>query len=166
MKKPFDETLPVEKRVKQLERVVSRLLRRQKKRASGIIAPYPISSCVSGDIKGDILKYMFPSEGLIKYCVLYFKSKLKEDVQINMALANADGGEVKTTVTKKQFISHEVDINTKKGDRLKVSILSEDDEPVENEVWISILWIPKVKDADVRSFLVDELEVEAGLIEE
>ena len=73
MKQPlFIKNTPIdEKRIDFIEQIVSRLTRRAKTTATAIVTPYPISNAVFGDdVRGAILRYMFPCEGVItKNCI-------------------------------------------------------------------------------------------------
>ena len=59
------------------DKIIERLGRRQRKVASAMITPVPISNAVVGEnITGDILYYMFPSDGKITKGIVFFGSFL------------------------------------------------------------------------------------------
>jgi len=156
-----------EKRILFLERVVARLVRRTGSKRSAVLTPYPISTCVSGDdVRGDILKYMFPCEGKIKSGTVFFEKKPKEEVLIGMSLIGPDGGEAKTMITSKRLNLVQVDVATSQGDRLKVSINTQSDEPFPNEVWISLLWVPLIQSSEIKNFIIEDLGDTVDLLEE
>jgi hypothetical protein len=160
MKKLFDERESAENRIAKMERVISRLARRSRKVASAIITPYPISSCVMGeDVKGDILKYMFPSKGVIKKGLIVLDRKPSTGVAVNISISNDAGGNSKNYVVTKKSSIFEPNIEIFSTDRLTISISPVDPEKDKmTEVWIVFTWVPDVSDAKIKQCLIDELD--------
>ena len=53
------------------------------------------------------------------------------------------------------------------GDCLDISIRPVDESDKLNEVWVSFLWVPTIKDADIKHFLIEGLDkLEESTIEE
>lgn len=160
MRDLFDKSKPAEDRLAKLEVVATRLARRAKKVASAIITPYSISSCTIGeDIKGDILRYMFCSKGVIKKCLISLGNKPTVGVSVTISISNdAGGGGKNYAITKKTSI-FEPNIDVYSGDRLSVSIIPVDQEKDKvTEVWIALTWIPDIKDVEVKQYLIDSLD--------
>ena len=68
----------MEERVKKLELIIQRLLRRSNKRVKAMVTPVPISSAAFGeDVNGPIMRYMFPCTGEIVKGVVYLSKKPK-----------------------------------------------------------------------------------------
>lgn len=149
-----------EKRIAFIERVVSRLARRSAKTAKAMITPYPISNSVIGEaVSGDILKYMFPCSGVIKKGAVVLGERPKEGAVVGITIANDMGENYKSYVINRKNILVEPSLNVSAWDRLTVSI-SAIGESVVNEIWVSLLWVPDVKEVDVKTCLIEELEAE------
>ena len=159
MNKLFNKDDSMEKRILKLETVVSRLTRRSKKTASAIITPYPISSCVVGeDVRGDILRYMFPSNGVIKKGLIVLDKRPGTGVVVNISISNDAGGSSKNYVVTKKTSIFEPNIDVYSTDRLSISIEPVDQEKDRiTEVWIAFTWVPGVKDTEVKQYLIDDL---------
>ena len=145
-------------RVEKLEQVTDRLMRRASKRTTALITPYPISNAVFGDkVEGVLLCYMFPCDGVISKGMFKVGAKPKKEIYIEAKLFNDVEVHSKGfTFNKKTFVADNLAIEVKSGDCLKVS-LSPTDEVV-TELWVSFLWIPTVKDVEVKSYLIEDLE--------
>lgn len=156
----FVKNTPInEKRISFIETILSRLMRRSVKKASAIITPYPISNCVIGeDVKGEILKYMFCSKGVIKKGLIYLDRRVRSGAEVSISLKSDIGGEsMSYIVTSKQMIV-KPDMDVYSSDRLTISIVPIDPEEKLKEVWLSFLWVPEVDDSEIKSFLINELE--------
>lgn len=162
--KVLDSNVPTDKRIENIERVVSRLARRSHKIASALIAPYPISNCVTGEnVKGDILRYLFPAKGRITKGLIFLDSRPKTGFNVEISLNNDAGGLSTSYIVSRRSMALEPNMEVFSSDRLIVSIEPITEEDIATEVWISLLWTPTIKDASVRSFLIDELEKEVDL---
>ena len=154
----------MEHRIKKLETIIARLSRRQRKVTSAIVSPYPISNCVSGeDIKDEILRYMFACDGEISKGGVSIDVKPKHNAMIVLTIKNASGGSSQSYTIDKKNTVIEPAIKVKQFDKLTVTFYPVEEDKIK-EVWISLLWIPVVKDAKIKNFLIDKLEKE-GLIE-
>jgi len=166
MKQPlFVKDIPIdEKRISFLEKIVSRLIRRQQKVASAIISPYPISNCVIGEeVKGEVLRYMFACGGEISKGGIALDVKPKHNAMVVLTIKNDSGGNSRSYTVDKKSLVFESNIKVKQFDKLTVTFYPVDEDKIK-EVWISLLWVPVVKDAKIKNFLIDELDKE-GLIE-
>jgi hypothetical protein len=151
----------MEERVAQLELITKRLMRRSHKVASSMITPYPISSAIFSDkVEGVILRYMFPCEGKISKGAIDLGKKPKDDVKVTIDISGELGGTSKSFTVSKRRMIIEPDIEVKTFDQLTISISYNFDKAENNltEVWTSLLWVPSIKDVDVKSFLIDEIE--------
>jgi len=151
----------MEAKIKQLELITQRLMRRSKRVARAMITPYPISNAVIGDeVKGNILRYMFPCKGKIVKAGIDLGKKPKQDITVTISLFGADSGEARAFVLTKKRVAVEPNLDVEALDKLSVSIEYEAEKPENNitEVWVTLLWIPHVADVAVRNFLIEELE--------
>jgi len=154
----------MEDRVKKLEKVTERLMRRARKHVTGLITPYPISSAMFGEkVEGPILRYMFPCDGVIIKAMMNLEAKPKKWVAVNIKIFNGQKLTVKGFTVDKKLIAIKPNIPVEAGDCFEVS-LNPSPEDVVKEVWISFLWSPAMKDIEAKSFLISELE--NGLSEE
>ena len=150
----------MEQRIKKLETIVARLSRRQRKVASAIISPYPISNClVGGEIKGEILRYMFACDGEISKGAVSLNVKPKSNAIVTFNLDTELGGSSRSFTVDRKNLVFEPSIKVSQFDKLTVSFYPGPEDKVE-EVWVSLLWTPTVKDAKIKNFLIDELEKE------
>lgn len=144
-------------RVERLELITKRLMRRATKTARAIITPFPISNAVFGEsIKGIVLRYMFPCDGVISKGMIRLGKKPKTSASFTVRVFNEVESKSAGFIIDKKTLAADLNIEVKAGDCLDVSLSSED-EPV-TEVWISFLWKPTTKDVEVKSFLIEELE--------
>jgi hypothetical protein len=170
----FIKNTPIdEKRISFIEKVVTRLTRRNRNQTSVLMTPYPISNCVTGDtVTGTILKYMFCANGKISKLMLYLGKKPKNGAELSILIESDLSSKKESFITMSK--GFEIDFNTeiKSGDRLTISIKTLGEKDPITEAWISFLWVPNVKEAKVKAFLIDELErtsvefLEEYLIEE
>ena len=148
----------MEDRLKKLEIVTQRLMRRASKRIVGLITPYPISNSVIGDkVEGPILRYMFPCSGTITKAMMRLETKPKKWVSINIKLFNEKGSIIKGFMVEKKLATISLDIEVDAGDCLETALVPSPEDLVK-EVWISFLWSPAMKDVEAKSYLISELE--------
>jgi hypothetical protein len=147
----------MEARVKQLEMITKRLMRRAGKSAHVLITPYPISSAVFGErVEGPILRYMFPCDGIVTKGFVRLGKKPKLPVTLGIKMFNEAGSASKGFSLDRKFLSIQPDLPVVAGDCLEISL--ESGEEIVTEAWISFLWKPTVKDVEAKSFLIEELE--------
>jgi hypothetical protein len=162
MKRPlFVKTSPINDRVSKLETVVSRLAIRSRKTASAMITPYPISNAVFGDdVRGVILRYMFPCNGSITKGSIRLGKKPKNGITIDIKVFNDAKSDSRgfTVSTKRLSIEPSPKFETLTGDCLEVSLTPVTEEDKVTEVWISFLWTPDVAQTDIRQILIEDLE--------
>ena len=148
-----------EERIKQLERITARLARRSRKTAKAIITPYPISSCVTGeDVRGPVLHYMFSCTGVIAKGLIDIGTKLSEGATVKFYVSNKVHSVTKEYVMSRRTFLIEPGIAVDSGDKLIMSISPNGEEDKIREVWVSLLWIPDIADADIKQFLIGELD--------
>ncbi len=146
-----------EKRLKHLEIVTQRLMRRASKRTVALITPYPISNAVFGEkVEGPILRYMFPCDGKVTKGFIRLGEKPKKGVDLEVRLFNDATATMKGFTLTRKSLSIEPNIPVTAGDCLEISLISSED--VVTEVWVSFLWKPEVKDVEVKSYLIEDLE--------
>ena len=158
----FVNNVPIdEKRIAFIEKVVARLSRRARKTATAMTSPYPISNAVFGDkVEGVMLRYMFPCEGEITKGAIDLGKKPKQGITVNVSIMGEEVGESKDFVLTKRRLSIDPMIKVKAFDRLTVTISYTSEKPENDltEFWASLLWVPTVKDAVAKSFLIEELD--------
>lgn len=162
MRQPvFEKGSPIdEKRISKIEDILLRLARRSRVSTKAVVTPYPVSYCATGDdVRDEIMKYMFCAEGNISKCLFVLDKRPKVGVMVTVNISNDVRGVSKSYVLNKKSFIVEPDIEIFSGDKLTVSVFPLEGEK-ENikEVWVSFLWIPYIKDADIKSFLIDELD--------
>lgn len=144
-------------RLDKLELITKRLMRRARKRATAIITPYPISNAAFGDnVKGSILRYMFPCDGVVTKGLIRFGAKPKKEVSVEVKIFNEQISFSKGFAIEKKLFSITPDFEVKTGDCLDI-ILNPNEENV-SEVWVAFLWKPTVADVEAKSFLIADLE--------
>ncbi len=147
----------IEEKINYLDKITKRLMRRSNKHSVAMITPYPISNAVFGDaVRGVILRYMFPCEGVISKGLIKLDRKPKEGVVIGIKIFNDSKSNASGFKLEKKSFSTELELSVSSGDCLEVSL----DPLTENitEVWLSFLWKPLVKDVEIKSFLIEDLE--------
>ncbi len=135
------------------ERLEARKARKILTKIKTLITPFPISNAVFGDdVRGAILRYMFPCSGNILKGVIRLGSKPKIVHEVTIDLSNH-----LRRYDIEERISNLI-INTKisSGDCLTVSINSEE---VIKEVWISFLWVPDKSEVVKENYYDNEEEV-------
>ena len=148
----------VEQRIILAETIINRLSRRSRKVIVGIVPPQPIFSCVAGeDVKGDILKAML-FRGKISKGIIVFNEKPKKTICIDISVLSNSIGETKTYYLDSMRNIVDLDIPTIDGSMITVSINSTSEEYKITEVWLSMLWISHVSNAEIERRLIEELE--------
>ena len=122
-----------------------------------MIAPYPISTAIIGNIDGKVLRYMFVDDGCITKAIIWMNEKPKVPVAVDILIENKYGGVTKSYLVHKQSFEVTLDLSIFSGDRLTVSVKSDHENDVD-ELWIAFKWVVDVKDAEVKKVLIDELE--------
>ena len=161
MKQPiFIKNTPIdEKRIDFIERIVTRLARRAKVSAKVMITPYPISNAIRGkDVQGPVLCYMFPCAGKITRGLIDIRKRLEEGASVEIDVRNMSHGVSKSYIMDRDKFICEPQIEVDSGDQLVITVLPNNKEDKIEEIWISFLWVPSVKDVEMKSFLLDELE--------
>lgn len=145
-------------RIEKLEKISARLARRSVKVSTGLITPYPISVAKTGDnIQGDLLHYMFPCAGTIVKGAIRFDNKPKGSVVVGIKLFNNNTTYTDEFNVENKLTVVEPNLKILSFDCLDISIHADPEYPV-TRVWISLLWIPHVKEVTAMSFLIDELD--------
>ena len=153
-----------DQRIKQLETVTKRLMRRATKKSVALVTPYPISNAVFGEnVKGPVLRYMFPCDGVVTKGVVRLGSKPKTSVMLGIKMFNEIGSASRGFVLDKKFLSIQPNLPVVAGDCLEISLDPGID--IVTEIWISFLWKPGVKDVEAKSYLIEELENDLQKIE-
>jgi len=154
----FDKSKAIGDRLSQLELVVTRVARRSNTKKAAMITPYPISNATFGeDVRGPILRYMFPCDGMIQKGVLRLGKKPKEPISIGLNIANEESSHSVGYVVEKRQVVVNPNMNIVSGDCLTIHLLPNEEEKI-TEVWVAFLWVPSISDVTTKGFLVEELE--------
>ncbi len=124
---------------------------------TGVITPFPISGYVSKTVNKVALRYMFAANGKVTIGAAYFEEMPASGVDIFLNIHRGDDVNSTSIFTKEKFIVIEPDIEVKAGDRLVISIAPKGAEKVSG-IWTSFLWVPTTKDAEIKQFVISELE--------
>lgn len=144
-------------RLDKIEMLLGRVVRKTKaQKMKALITPFPISNAVFGDdVRGSVLRYMFPCDGMILKGIVKLGTKPKFPVTIVISITGIG--------TKSQVIELVDRVSNFKdsfpvsaGDCLDFVIDSKESKI--NEVWAAFLWVPSVSDIEIKSFLIDELD--------
>ena len=157
-KSEFDKAL--EPKLYKMEKMIRRLGRRAVKQTSALITPVPISNCVMGEeVKGDVLKYLFPCPGVINKGGIFLSAKPKEGATIILTIENDLGGSSKSYQITRRNMLFEPKIEVDTWDRLTASffVVNPEEDKI-TEVWAALLWTPTVKDAMIKNYLIDQLD--------
>ncbi len=125
-------------------------------KVSSYITPFPVSNFIpSIPPDGVIMRYMFPGAGTISNSIMYAEGELKKGAEIRAEIKSITDVVVGAGMTiRKNFGQLGLDQQVNAGDRLIISLTSE----VEiTNIWVAFLWLPKVKETEVMSFLQAEL---------
>ena len=155
MKKIKD--LPLDKRVDVVSKIVARLSIRAHKTTAGIISPQTIMICKEGeDIRGDIFKGMI-FKGEISKLIIAFNERPKSTICIEIKSLSMKGGTATTLYTDVRMSNHKLNIETKDGSMIIVTIYPMDDKYKITECWASMLWTPDISKSKVEQHLIDNL---------
>jgi len=170
MRKPlFPKRLAVDlERIDHIEKVVTRLARKSNNLSSVLITPYPISNAIFGeDVKGSILRYMFPCKGAIAKGLIKLGNKPKGGAEVKIKISNNSYSDSRGFIINSLQLMMKPELDVSPGDCLDISIEPVNDTEKLKEVWVSFLWIPTIKDVDIKHFLIEELDkLEESTIEE
>jgi len=149
----------LEDQMKHADIILSRLNRRKRKVAKGLITPYPISSFADFPVDGIVLRYMFPVDGELLFGGMFVDQMPKEGVDITFDLSLANNtSRSESMFTKSNVFTVRPNIEIDSGSRLTVSVVARVEGSELSGIWTSLLWVPKVSELIVRKVLVDELD--------
>lgn len=149
-----------EEKLKQVDILLTRMSRRLHKKTVVIVPPYPVSACLTGeDISGEVLRFMFPGDGKITSGLIVVESAKRTTVNVDISIEDDLGGTAKSFIVDKKKLTISPNLDVKFGNRLIITATPQDRENVKvTSVWVAFLWVPGIKDASVRDFLIDDLE--------
>jgi len=147
-----------QRRIERIETIITRLARRSHRIASALVTPYPISNAVIGeDVRGVILRYLFPCKGKITTGFIKLDKKPAHNVEVGIRLFNDITSNSTKLILNKKISSVQSDLEVFPGDCFEVTFTPSVLDTVK-EVWASILWVPNGRVVDVQQFLIDELD--------
>ena len=147
----------IEEQMKHVDVILKRMSLKLHKTVVGVITPFPISGYASVPVNKVVLRYMFPADGTITIGVAFIENMPAEGIDIYINLHRGDAVESTSVFTKKQAVMVEPDAEVIVGDRLVVSIDPKGQGEVSG-IWTSFLWTPKIRNAEIRQYLIDDLE--------
>ena len=149
----------LEQQMKSVDGYLNSWNRRIPKTVAGVITPFPISGFAKDPKDNVVLRYMFPVGGKITIGGAFFDTMPEGGVDIYLNIHRGDAVNSTTVFVTTQTIIVEPDAEILAGDRLIVSAVPKGDGKITG-VWTSFLWIPSVKVAEVRNFLLKEINSE------
>lgn len=150
------ETL--EKQMEHVDRILKQYSHRLHKTITGVITPFPISSYSETPIDDVVLRYMFSAEGKVIVGGIFIDNMPKTGVDITTIVHRGDSVSSKTFFSKRQSTIINPDVDVKVGDRLIIKVETVKLEEVVSGIWTAFTWTPKVKDAMIKQFLIEDLE--------
>jgi hypothetical protein len=143
-------------------RLALREARKVKKQKVTLITPFPISGASFGeDVRGSILRYMFPCAGEITKGMIKLGTKPKNGAIVTVKLSNSLCGVSKDFVIQTRELTISPKLTITDGDCLDIAINSSD--PIQ-EVWASFLWIPSKQSVEKETYYED-IEEDSSLRE-
>jgi len=103
---------------------------------------------------------MFIGSGVIKKGKVWLSSKPKAGASLVMSIEDDLGVESKSYAFQRRDFLVEPAIEVQSGDRLTVSVFTIDPEDHISECWVSLQFVPEMKDSIVKQYLFDEIEEE------
>ena len=146
----------VEKQMKHLNVLLKRMSKKLHKTVVGVITPFPISGYTKDPVDSVVLRYMFPSSGKITVGGAYIESMPKDGIDIYTNIHRGDSVLSNSVWTNKKYVLINPDVEILAGDRLVISVVSKGGDV--SGIWVSFLWVPEVKDSEVKQFLIEDLE--------
>ena len=151
------KNLPLEGKVKLMEKVISQMSLKLRKTTTAIITPQIIMAHeLSEEVKGDIFKCALFKGGLGKAIILFDK-KPKSEVFVQFNVLSGGAGSAKNFYFTKIKNEVDLDILIEDGTFINVSVFSTDNEYKVTEVWVSMLWTPDISKAKVKQHLIEKL---------
>lgn len=144
-----------DERLAYLERVVARLTRRQVKKIVSVVPAVPV--CLYGiapDEGGVLARFMFPASGMLKKVSLYFVGIEKPTIA-NVEFERAGMSQRYEFTVGKRGLVEEVAVTIEALDRVTL-------RAAQGPLWAAFLWQPAMKDGEIKTHLLDELEAEVG----
>jgi len=131
--------------------------RRIPKTIAGVITPFPISGYENNPADKVVLRYMFPVGGKITIGGAFFDTMPKDGVDIYLNIHRGDAINSTSVFVNTKTIIVNPNADVIAGDRVVISVVPKGPGEITG-VWTSFLWVPEVKVADVKNFLIEELE--------
>jgi hypothetical protein len=107
-------------------------------------------------VEGAIIRYMFPCNGTITRAMIRLGNKPKNSIRLKIRLFNETNSISKGFVLEKKLYNIDPEIAVVAGDCLEVFLEAEDE--IVTEIWVSLLWTPLMKDTEIKTFLIEDIE--------
>ena len=146
----------IEDKMKHLNVLLKRMSKKLHKTVTGIITPFPISGYIRDPVDNVVLRYMFPASGKVTVGGAYIEIMPKDGIDIYTNIHRGDSVLSNSVWTNKKYVLINPDVGILAGDRLVISVVPKGGEV--SGIWISFLWVPEVKDSEIKQFLIEDLE--------
>lgn len=147
----------VEKQIKHIDTILSRMLRRMHKTVVAVTAPVPVFNYLPRpEADGTLLRAILPKGRIIRgfmYVGQYEEGK--QEVGFTAAVTSPGGGMSRDFATRKPLFVVDPDIPVETGARLRFWTHSPE---LIKDIWVGFLIQVGVKDSYKEQFILDELE--------
>lgn len=151
-----------EAKFKSIEMSLQRIWRRTHKHVVAAITPFPISTFVkTPESDGVVARYFFPLKGRITKIYLAIDKFPKGGVVATIIADYLGTKKHISTVVIKNFFAQDLNFPVDAGTRATV-VLAPTNQGLEiSDIWTGAAWVPELSSADLKKFVLDELEKEA-----
>ena len=152
-----------DQKLNHVEKILQRFSRRLHKIVAGVIPPSIVYGYVDEPNEaGVILKCIVPADGSIsKACLAVDEYTGKGQVKFTVAISNGGESNSKSFMTRKPIEIVNVDIPVIAGDCLE---LTTEIPPAVKGVYATILYNIGLKDSQIQTVMIDELERVTGMV--
>ena len=105
-----------------------------------------------------VLRYMFPANGTITVGGLFIENMPKGGVDISTTIHQELTQISNTVFSKKRSVIIEPNAKISASDRLLIKVIPKIEGEIVSGIWIAFLWTPRIKDSEIRPFLIEALE--------
>jgi len=146
----------VDRKLKIVEIVINRMMRRLHKRIVTVMPPVPVSFFrATPDEDGIIFKWMCPGDATLSAASMFVgEYEDKELVEFGIVKAGDSTGNIFTFKTHKELTNIAVNLKIDQGDRITLRCM--EPEKVRN-IWIAYLITFEMKDASKKTYLLDTI---------
>jgi hypothetical protein len=149
----------MEQRVKKLENTMKRLVKRAPKPTQFMVPPIPIFSYIhEPEADGAVFRQMTPGRYTLKKALLFVDSMPKGKVEITIQHTTLLGNKTFTSQSGRKDITIEESIELFEHDRITVYIKPIVEEETVFGIWVSLVIVPSITDAETKKVFLNEEE--------